>query len=155
MKDFDYDSLTKIEKIIYNSIKRNPGIIQDDNVSPERNFMNIKSQLDNLSAWAIEDDGFVILIQPETKHLARCHFYSENSTYNWLKAGKRITKFIFDNFPFQKVYNMFGDRRMSVVGKRGGWKHEGVIERAYWDGEKYTDLYIGSVSRDDYDKFCE
>jgi hypothetical protein len=146
------ETFTEVEKIIYNSLLRDPNLVQTDS-KPEDVVLAIRKDCENSMSYAIQQGNFVMLLQPENKHLARVHFFSEDMAYSWIKHGKKITKFIFDQFPFQKIYNYFGDERMARVGKRGGWKYEGKMERAYWDGEKYTDLYIGSASRDDYEKY--
>jgi hypothetical protein len=145
------DNLSKIEQIIYNSLLKNPFAMQGDD-TPEETLLKIKERLSRKECIAIEDGGFVIMLEPENKYLGRVHFFSDNGTFNWLKSGNKIVKFIFDNFQFIKIYNMYGDRRMSVVGKRGGWKHEGTLEKAYWNGEKFEDLYISSFHKDDYHK---
>ena len=143
----DRDTLSAAEKIIYDC--HYDGLSQSD-ISNERNLEMMFDAIRNKRAYALHRNGVVVVLFPEGKWVARLHVYSSNKKTSWIRNGFKIMEFVFTNSDFQYIWGYSSNPKFLKQVQRGGWKHVGVFEKSYWDGEKFIDQYVYGTTKQDY-----
>jgi hypothetical protein len=144
--------MTKIERIIYDNLSSE---ISQTDANVDSIFSGIIEEIQTNEAVAIEDNGLVFLVKPETKHVARMHIFGETKNLKqFLISAVNITKYVFDNANINKMYGMSADKRFVSAGKRTCWKQQGVLADSYLDENGiYKDQYIFGVSREELNEY--
>lgn len=116
-------------------------------------FKDIYLQVKNGSSIAVQKNKFIILVVPETKWLAHVHLFSENKKYS-PRDGYLLTKYIFTNYEYKKLYGKFSDERIANLAVKGGWKIEGRLTKAFVNGfednSELKDYVIAGACREDF-----
>lgn len=147
-------SLQRIAEIIWHDIHEESFQIQG--ITKDKIFTKITNDLKNRETFALIKDDVVFHCAPESDHVIRLNLFTVNdgiSLRNRFKAGSELTKYIFTNSPFIKIYGVTANRKFLALAKYAKWLpgQEGTVSKSYMtkDGE-LVDQYLIGVNKEDF-----
>jgi hypothetical protein len=147
-------SLHRIAEIIYNDLHEEafqvPGLTKD------QIFTKITNDLKNRSTFALIKDDVVFHCSPDSSHVVRLNLFTINDGVFGrarLKAATELTKYIFTNTPYIKIYGVTANKKFLAMAKYTKWLpgQEGVISKSYVTNDgKLIDQYVIGVNKEEF-----
>jgi hypothetical protein len=152
-----YDTRLDHDKIDYivNIISDNwvSGMQQSDKISDRESVLLMKEKIHKRFNIALECNGLVLLVYPETQWIGRVHIYSSNHKFDYISAGKSIFKHLFETTCVNLIYGYSPEKRFVKTIERGGMDFVGILPNCHKKGEEFVDNYVFCVQREKFSQF--
>lgn len=147
-------SLQRIGEIIYEDIDEES--VQINGVNKNQIFRKIISDLEKKTTFAFLKDDVVFHCTPDSDYVIRLNLFTVNEGVfgrKRLKAATELTKYIFTNTPYIKIYGVTANKKFLAMAKYTKWLpgQEGIVSKSYMtkDGQ-LIDQYLIGVNKEEF-----
>jgi hypothetical protein len=147
-------SLQRIGEIIYEDIDEEA--VQVNGVNKNQIFRKIITDLEKKNTFAFLKDDVVFHCTPDSDYVVRLNLFTVNEGIfgrKRLRAATELTKYIFTNTPYVKIYGVTANEKFLAMAKYTKWLpgQEGIVSKSYMtkDG-RLIDQYLIGVNKEDF-----
>jgi hypothetical protein len=147
-------SLQRIGEIIYNDLHEES--FQISGLTKDQIFQKIVTDMKQRKTFAFIKDDVVFHCSPDSEYVIRLNLFTINDGVfgrTRLKAATELTKHIFTNTPYIKIYGVTANKKFLAMAKYTRWLpgQEGIISKSYMtkDGQ-LIDQYLIGVNKEDF-----
>lgn len=147
-------SLQRIAEIIWHDIHEESFQIQG--ITKDKIFKKITNDLKNRETFALIKDDVVFHCAPESDHVIRLNLFTVNDGVfgrTRLRAATELTKYIFTNTPFIKIYGVTANDKFLAMAKYTKWLpgQEGIITKSYMTNDgQLVDQHLIGVNKQEF-----
>ena len=148
------NSLRRIAEVIYHDIHEES--FQIGEISKDKIYDKITKDLKNRETFALIKDDVVFHCSPESAYVVRLNLFTVNDGVfgrTRLRAATELTKYIFTNTPFIKIYGVTANDKFLAMAKYTKWLpgQEGIITKSYMTNDgQLIDQYLIGVNKEDF-----